>query len=254
VPVRRLIVALFVLNSTLTAFGGLLLMARLGSGDPRSGSGLELTVIAVIVLGGAALSGGRGTMAGSALGVLVFGVISASTDIPARARPPTRAWCPAASSFVAVVITASADLRAAEPPGFGASTASSPPRSAHCSADAPADLARHHHRSNHVPSLRAGCPRRRDFCAWPAGRPGRRGLGRGGRAGRLSSAPSQPPPTPAGTAGAGKTIAISLNGNNAYSGYVAEGVLKELDGTGYGFAGCRTTSTRASSWATCRTC
>lgn len=37
--------------------------------------------------------------------------------------------------------------------------------------------------------------------------------------------------------GAGKTIAISLNGVNAYSGYVAEGVLKELDGTSYEFAG-----------------
>lgn len=37
--------------------------------------------------------------------------------------------------------------------------------------------------------------------------------------------------------GAGKTIAISLNGVNAYSGYVAEGVLKELDGTAYKFAG-----------------
>jgi ribose transport system substrate-binding protein len=37
--------------------------------------------------------------------------------------------------------------------------------------------------------------------------------------------------------GAGQTIAISLNGVNAYSGYVAEGVLKELDGTAYEFAG-----------------
>ncbi|MCW2766068.1 MAG: hypothetical protein JWO11_2027 [Nocardioides sp.] len=41
----------------------------------------------------------------------------------------------------------------------------------------------------------------------------------------------------AGEIGAGKTIAISLNGVNAYSGYVAEGVLKELDGTAYEFAG-----------------
>lgn len=40
-----------------------------------------------------------------------------------------------------------------------------------------------------------------------------------------------------GDVGAGQTIAISLNGVNAYSGYVAEGVLKELDGTSYEFTG-----------------
>ena len=43
--------------------------------------------------------------------------------------------------------------------------------------------------------------------------------------------------SPSGDVGAGQTIAISLNGVNAYSGYVAEGVLKELDGTSYKFAG-----------------
>ena len=111
VPVRRLVVALFVLNSTLTAFGGLVLMARLGSGDPRSGSGLELTVIAVIVLGGAALSGGRGTMAGSALGVLVFGVISASLTF-LHVPGAYQSLVSGGILIVAVVITAAADLRA----------------------------------------------------------------------------------------------------------------------------------------------
>ncbi|MCW2582231.1 MAG: hypothetical protein JWQ53_1021 [Klenkia sp.] len=37
--------------------------------------------------------------------------------------------------------------------------------------------------------------------------------------------------------GAGRNIGISLNGNNAYSSYVTEGVLKALEGTGYGFVG-----------------
>jgi ABC-type sugar transport system substrate-binding protein len=40
-----------------------------------------------------------------------------------------------------------------------------------------------------------------------------------------------------GTAGDGKTIGISLNGVNAYSGYVAEGVAKEIEGTGYKLVG-----------------
>ncbi|WP_235564833.1 sugar ABC transporter substrate-binding protein [Modestobacter sp. Leaf380] len=40
-----------------------------------------------------------------------------------------------------------------------------------------------------------------------------------------------------GAVGTGKTIGLSLNGNNAYSSYVAEGVLKALEGTEYSFAG-----------------
>ncbi|MDT7633990.1 MAG: ribose transport system substrate-binding protein [Pseudonocardiales bacterium] len=63
------------------------------------------------------------------------------------------------------------------------------------------------------------------------------GLAGAGVLAACAGAPSQAPPAAGGTVGAGKTIAVSLNGNNAYSGYVAEGVLKELDGTGYSFTG-----------------
>ncbi|GAA0292561.1 ABC transporter permease [Kineococcus aurantiacus] len=78
VPVRRHLVLLYAGNSTLAGFGGLLMMARIASGDPRAGSGLELAVIAVVVLGGATLAGGRGTVTGTFAGVLVLGVVSAS--------------------------------------------------------------------------------------------------------------------------------------------------------------------------------
>ncbi|PWJ54180.1 monosaccharide ABC transporter membrane protein, CUT2 family [Quadrisphaera granulorum] len=78
VPVKRHLVLLYVGNSTLAAFAGLLMMARIASGDPRAGLGLELSVIAVVVLGGATLAGGRGTVVGTFAGVLVLGVVSAS--------------------------------------------------------------------------------------------------------------------------------------------------------------------------------
>lgn len=78
VPVRGIKVAIFTLNGTLAGLAGLILMARLAAGDPTGGSGLELTVIAAAVLGGASLSGGKGTMIGTALGVLTFGVINSS--------------------------------------------------------------------------------------------------------------------------------------------------------------------------------
>lgn len=77
-PVRRIKVQIFVLNGLLAAVAGLVQLARLAAGDPNGGTGLELSCIAAIVLGGASLAGGRGTMLGSLVGVLVFGVIDAS--------------------------------------------------------------------------------------------------------------------------------------------------------------------------------
>ncbi len=116
VPVRRHIVLLFVGNSTLAAFGGLVLMARLAAGDPRAGSGLELSVIAVTVLGGAALAGGRGTMLGTAVGVLVFGTITASLTF-LRVPGAYQALVSGGILIIAVVVTAAADLRSARAGG-----------------------------------------------------------------------------------------------------------------------------------------
>lgn len=111
VPVRRQIILLFIGNSTLAALGGLLLMARLASGDPRSGSGLELSVIAVTVLGGAALAGGRGTMIGTFLGVLVFGVISAAL-VFLQVPGAYQSLVSGGILIVAVTLTAVADTQA----------------------------------------------------------------------------------------------------------------------------------------------
>lgn len=77
-PTRGIKLRLFLLNGLLVGVAGLVQLARLSAGDPSSGSGLELATIAAIVLGGVALTGGRGTMFGSLLGTLTFGVIDAS--------------------------------------------------------------------------------------------------------------------------------------------------------------------------------
>jgi len=54
----------------------MLLAARTGSGQPISGSeGLELEAITAAVLGGCALTGGKGTIIGGLLGVLIIGVL-----------------------------------------------------------------------------------------------------------------------------------------------------------------------------------
>jgi ribose/xylose/arabinose/galactoside ABC-type transport system permease subunit len=75
VPIGRVKVTLFCLSGLLVGLAGLLLLSSLGAGDPASGTGLELQAIAAAVIGGCSLAGGRGTMLGSFLGVMLLGVI-----------------------------------------------------------------------------------------------------------------------------------------------------------------------------------
>ena len=75
IPVKRIRVFLFSTAGILAAISGVLLTARLGSGNAGAVAGLEFDVIAAVVIGGTALSGGRGTMLGTLLGVLVITLI-----------------------------------------------------------------------------------------------------------------------------------------------------------------------------------
>ena len=66
----------FVIMGVLAALAGILSLAFLPSGQAgRTGVGLELDVIAAVVVGGASLSGGIGTILGTVLGVLIIGVL-----------------------------------------------------------------------------------------------------------------------------------------------------------------------------------
>ncbi|AUW40028.1 Ribose transport system permease protein rbsC [Serratia liquefaciens] len=75
INVKRIRILLFTLAGLLAAVTGILLAARLGSGNAGAASGLEFDVIAAVVVGGTALSGGRGSMLGTLLGVLVITLI-----------------------------------------------------------------------------------------------------------------------------------------------------------------------------------
>jgi ribose/xylose/arabinose/galactoside ABC-type transport system permease subunit len=66
----------FVLSGFSAAVAGLILAGRLGTGYPLAGSGLELDAIVAVVLGGTALSGGRGSVVRSVLGVLALSIVS----------------------------------------------------------------------------------------------------------------------------------------------------------------------------------
>jgi ribose/xylose/arabinose/galactoside ABC-type transport system permease subunit len=75
VPVQRRKVLIYTLAGLLTGWGGVLMFAQYASGDPNSGKDLELNVIAAVVIGGASLSGGRGTVPGTMLGVFLLSAL-----------------------------------------------------------------------------------------------------------------------------------------------------------------------------------
>ncbi len=74
-PVGTTKVLAYTLNGALAAVAGLVATIYTGSGNPSTGIGLELDAIAVVVIGGTLLAGGRGHMVGTLLGLLVFGTI-----------------------------------------------------------------------------------------------------------------------------------------------------------------------------------
>jgi ribose transport system permease protein len=79
--VRAIKVSAFMISGTLAGVAGLILAARINSGQPNLGEGLELQAIAAAVIGGMALAGGRGTLGGVVLGVLVLGILQNGLDI-----------------------------------------------------------------------------------------------------------------------------------------------------------------------------
>jgi len=60
----------------MAAIGGVLITSRLNSAQPNAGMSYELDAIAAIVIGGTSLSGGKGSVMGTVLGVLLIGVLN----------------------------------------------------------------------------------------------------------------------------------------------------------------------------------
>ena len=76
VPVKRVQITVYVLSGICAAIAGLVLSSQLTSAGPTAGTTYELTAIAAVVIGGAALTGGRGTIRGTMLGAFVIGFLS----------------------------------------------------------------------------------------------------------------------------------------------------------------------------------
>lgn len=72
VRVSRTKIMLFILSAVMAAYAGVTSSIRVSAANPNSGTGYELEVIAMVVIGGTALTGGRGTIIGTILGVLIL--------------------------------------------------------------------------------------------------------------------------------------------------------------------------------------
>jgi ribose/xylose/arabinose/galactoside ABC-type transport system permease subunit len=75
VPIDRVKLAVYVLSGTFAGIAGLMYYSRLSVGDPTVAVGLELDGIAAVVIGGASLNGGEGTILGSVLGALIMATL-----------------------------------------------------------------------------------------------------------------------------------------------------------------------------------
>jgi simple sugar transport system permease protein len=75
VRVARVKVALFVLTAVMAAFAGVTSSVRVQTANPNSGDGYELEVIAMTVIGGTVLTGGKGTIIGTVIGVLLLRIM-----------------------------------------------------------------------------------------------------------------------------------------------------------------------------------
>ncbi|BBP97285.1 L-arabinose ABC transporter permease AraH [Burkholderia sp. SFA1] len=75
INVERTRVWIFLIQGAVTALAGVILASRITSGQPNAAQGFELNVISACVLGGVSLLGGRATISGVVIGVLIMGTV-----------------------------------------------------------------------------------------------------------------------------------------------------------------------------------
>lgn len=77
IPVRRTLVAVYLISGALAAFGGLVFVAYTGSATATTGTGdhVELQSIAIALIGGTAITGGHGNLAGTVIGSIFLSVV-----------------------------------------------------------------------------------------------------------------------------------------------------------------------------------
>jgi inositol transport system permease protein len=81
INIDRVKLSVYSISGLLAGLAGILLASRITTGQPNAGAGFELDAIAAVVIGGTSTTGGRGSMAGTLIGVLLIGVINNGLDL-----------------------------------------------------------------------------------------------------------------------------------------------------------------------------
>ena len=80
-PVDRILMSVYILCGAAAGFAAVLSVGRTGSASPFAGTGLELDAITAVIIGGASLFGGRGSVGGVVVGALILGTIRNGLDL-----------------------------------------------------------------------------------------------------------------------------------------------------------------------------
>lgn len=81
INVAKITASVYLISGVLAALSGIMTDARMGSGQPSIGDGMEMTVITAVIIGGTSLNGGSGTILGTALGALLINVLSTGMNL-----------------------------------------------------------------------------------------------------------------------------------------------------------------------------
>ena len=81
INVKNFKLLIYGINGLFVSIASMTLLSRLGTGSPIMGMGKEIDVIAAVVVGGTALSGGKGNIWGTVIGVVLLGIMSNALNI-----------------------------------------------------------------------------------------------------------------------------------------------------------------------------
>ena len=81
INVRMITASCYLISGLTASAAGVLYAARMGSGQPAVGDGMEMTVITAVIIGGVSLNGGAGTILGTVLGTLLMNILSSGMNL-----------------------------------------------------------------------------------------------------------------------------------------------------------------------------
>ncbi len=103
VNVGKVKLFVYMISGALAGLSGVMIMAKSSQGDPTTASGMELDIIAAVVIGGASLSGGEGTVLGAVIGALLMTTIRTGCVLNGIPTPVTEIMA-GAIIIIAVII------------------------------------------------------------------------------------------------------------------------------------------------------